>query len=341
MNNLLELTSDHRRVSIVGMCKNSGKTTVLNRLISDCRSAGLIIALCSVGRDGEKTDVVTRTEKPAIFVHEGTLFATTRALLACCEVEKELLLSTGVSTALGEVVVYRALCSGFIELSGPSINAQLPALLDYFMSNGAEKVLIDGAVSRKASSAPINAGCTILCTGADYNPNMARVVEDTTHIAQLLSTEALQDDKANALIAALGAAVVAIDKDYNPAVCGGGGSIPKPDMMAARYVYFPGALTDRVCEDMLGGGFHAEGLGLVSDYAAKLMISSGCLKRLKSRGVKLYVLNPVKLACICINPHSTSGQNFDKDLFLSEMQRVADVPVINAMEEDNGFEANA
>ena len=108
-----------RTLSIVGMCKNAGKTTVLNRLLSE--SHGRVLGLTSIGRDGESTDVVTGTEKPGIFIPEGTLFATAKDMLSLCDVTQEIVYTTGIPTPLGEVVLVRARSAGSVQLAGPSI----------------------------------------------------------------------------------------------------------------------------------------------------------------------------------------------------------------------------
>ncbi|MFR6085879.1 MAG: hypothetical protein ACLUIX_00750 [Oscillospiraceae bacterium] len=68
---LLQLLNGVQTMSIVGMCKNAGKTTMLNWMLHHDRLQGTL-GLTSIGRDGESTDVVTGTEKPGIFVREGT-----------------------------------------------------------------------------------------------------------------------------------------------------------------------------------------------------------------------------------------------------------------------------
>ena len=77
---LLEILNSVKTMSIVGMCKNAGKTTMLNWMLHHDRLQGTL-GLTSIGRDGESTDVVTGTEKPGIFVREGTLIATARDML--------------------------------------------------------------------------------------------------------------------------------------------------------------------------------------------------------------------------------------------------------------------
>ena len=73
---LKEYIQGVRSLSIIGMCKNAGKTTVLNKLIAELNESRVRLGLTSIGRDGESTDLVTRTAKPGIYVYEGTLVAT-------------------------------------------------------------------------------------------------------------------------------------------------------------------------------------------------------------------------------------------------------------------------
>ena len=71
-----ELLSGYSSISVVGLCKNAGKTTVLNRIIAETAGDGKVTAVTSVGRDGERTDVVTNTDKPGVWLSSGMLFAT-------------------------------------------------------------------------------------------------------------------------------------------------------------------------------------------------------------------------------------------------------------------------
>jgi len=77
---LLRRLNETKTMSIVGMCKNAGKTTMLNWMLTGGHLRGTL-GLTSIGRDGESTDVVTGTEKPGIFVKEGTLIATAKDML--------------------------------------------------------------------------------------------------------------------------------------------------------------------------------------------------------------------------------------------------------------------
>ena len=108
---LIRRLNETKTMSIVGMCKNAGKTTMLNWLLTAGHLRGTL-GLTSIGRDGESTDVVTGTEKPGIFVREGTLIATAKDMLRLGDVTKEILMTTGIPTPLGEVVIMRARSAG-------------------------------------------------------------------------------------------------------------------------------------------------------------------------------------------------------------------------------------
>ena len=123
---LRDLVSGAPAVAMLGMCKNAGKTTALNRLIRESAEAGLRrLGLTSIGRDGEGRDLVTGTDKPPIWLYEGMLAATAEQLLPLCDVSREILASTGLYTSLGEVILFRAKSDGFVQLAGPAIVEQM------------------------------------------------------------------------------------------------------------------------------------------------------------------------------------------------------------------------
>lgn len=185
----------HRTLSIIGLSKNAGKTTVFNRLLDLLEDMPLAPGLTSIGRDGEATDVVTGTAKPGIWVRSGSLVATAADLLRLGDVTPEILHATGIHTPLGEVVVFRALTDGSVQLAGPSMSEQLVLLTETLQALGAGIVLIDGAVSRRSLAAPSVSEATILCVGASYSPDMDVVLDAAAHATQLLMLP--QSDGAN------------------------------------------------------------------------------------------------------------------------------------------------
>ena len=303
---LLRRLNETKTMSIVGMCKNAGKPTMLNWLLTSDHLRGTL-GLTSIGRDGESTDVVTGTEKPGIFVKEGTLIATAKDMLRLGDVTKEILMTTGIPTPLGEVVILRARSAGYVQLAGPSITTQLKSVSQSFFELGADRSIIDGALGRKSLGARAVAEGVILCTGASYHMSMEKVIADTVHIYRLMNLPKAVElpPEASAGLAACvqhGAALL------------------------------PGALTDTMVLPLLRSGVLRRCRLVVKD-PSKVLLSADTLDKLVTREVALETEEAARTLCITVNPVSAYGWKFDKDEFLHRMREAVDVPVINVKEE--------
>lgn len=307
---IAELVSRLQQVqsmSIVGMCKNAGKTTMLNWLLAHT-GRRQILGLTSIGRDGESTDVVTGTEKPSIFVPAGTLIATAKDMLRLGDVTKEILITTGIPTPLGEVVVMRARSDGYVQLAGPSITAQLREVSRMFFELGATQSIIDGALGRKSLGAHNVADGIVLCTGASYNMSMDKVIEDTANFCRLMDlpkADTLPPEAADGLEACL--------KEHGEA-------------------YIAGALTDTMVIPLLRSGLLRSSRLVVAD-PSKVLLKPDTLDKLAVRDVTLQTRDAAQTLCVTVNPVSAYGWKFDKDEFIDRMRQSVKVPVINVKEE--------
>ena len=307
---IAELVSRLQQVqsmSIVGMCKNAGKTTMLNWLLAHT-GRRQILGLTSIGRDGESTDVVTGTEKPSIFVPAGTLIATAKDMLRLGDVTKEILITTGIPTPLGEVVVMRARSDGYVQLAGPSITAQLREVSRMFFELGATQSIIDGALGRKSLGARNVADGIILCTGASYNMSMDKVIEDTANFCRLMDlpkADTLPPEATDGLEACL--------KEHGEA-------------------YIAGALTDTMVIPLLRSGLLRSSRLVVAD-PSKVLLKPDTLDKLAVRDVTLQTKDAAQTLCVTVNPVSAYGWKFDKDEFIDRMRQSVKVPVINVKEE--------
>ena len=294
-------------MSIVGMCKNAGKTTMLNWLLAHT-GRRQILGLTSIGRDGESTDVVTGTEKPSIFVPAGTLIATAKDMLRLGDVTKEILITTGIPTPLGEVVVMRARSDGYVQLAGPSITAQLREVSRMFFELGATQSIIDGALGRKSLGARNVADGIVLCTGASYNMSMDKVIEDTANFCRLMDlpkADTLPPEATDGLEACL--------KEHGEA-------------------YIAGALTDTMVIPLLRSGLLRSSRLVVAD-PSKVLLKPDTLDKLAVRDVTLQSKDAARTLCVTVNPVSAYGWKFDKDEFIDRMRQSVKVPVINVKEE--------
>lgn len=306
-SNLIQQLQSVRSMSIVGMCKNAGKTTMLNWLLAHS-GRGRVLGLTSIGRDGESTDIVTGTEKPSIFVPAGTLIATAKDMLWLGDVTKEILVSTGIPTPLGEVIIMRARSDGYVQLAGPSITTQLKSVSQTFFDLGAEQSIIDGALGRKSLGARQVAEGIVLCTGASYHMRMEKVIADTVSIYRIMNLP-----KAQTVPAAPEGTLEQCLKEQGEALV-------------------TGALTDSMVLPLLRAGVLRKNRLVVAD-PSKVLLSPDTLDKMQLREVRLETAEAARTLCITVNPVSAYGWKFDKDEFRARLQEAVDVPVINVKEE--------
>ncbi len=336
----VKLMAGHDSVSLAGMCKNAGKTTVLNRLLQELGEAQLSVGLTSIGRDGETVDVATGTKKPQIYVREGSLFATASGLLQNCDVTGEILALSGMHTPLGEVVLLRAKSDGFIDLAGPSMNLQLAKLSRWFLQQGVDKSLIDGAISRKSLCSRRVADAVILCTGASYHRNMATVIADTAYISRLLQLKRGADEKTVRRIEQWRQSrpqsqrLLFVDEDGN-------GKEPTEQRLAdvlrdkqyqdCPYLWMEGALTDAMLKPMLFSNIDCKGRTFIVEDSSKLLLGQDTFEKLEKKGVHLTVLEEICLLAVTINPFSAYGNHFDQGEFLQRMREAVSLPVLDVL----------
>ncbi|MBR6006041.1 MAG: hypothetical protein IK064_00260 [Clostridia bacterium] len=328
---LYDLIKPHSSVSTIGMCKNAGKTTVLNSMIADCFLRGECLGLTSVGRDGERSDVVTGTKKPEICIYGGTVVATAEGALPLGDVSREILETTGMPTPMGEVVIFRAHSDGLVQLAGPSMTAQLRILRQKLPEFGADRVIIDGALSRKSLAMPAVSSGTILCTGASYSRDMEKTVRDTAHAAALMSlpkTERSVPAETNGkfiVIKANGARGFENAADAADAIRTDG----------ANALFIRGGVTDAHTEALFAAGRKLDSLEIVCEDGSRLLFSVKNYEKLLRAGARFTAQERTSLIAVTVNPFSAYGNHYDKNAFYDAMRRAIppEVPVMDVKRE--------
>ena len=111
-----DIKEKYDSVSIVGLAKNAGKTVTLNYVIEKSFTEGIKLGITTTGRDGEKNDLVTNTEKPTIYVTEGVLVATSSQALLISDAKTEILATTGIKSPMGEIIIVRVRLRCFFKI---------------------------------------------------------------------------------------------------------------------------------------------------------------------------------------------------------------------------------
>jgi hypothetical protein len=334
---ILDLIKKYRSVSIIGMDKNVGKTTVLNHILSEAWGS-LALGVTSIGRDGEEKDRVTNTEKPRIFIESGTLIATAKECLLKGDITKEIIEATDIHTPMGEVIIERALSAGYVELGGPSINAYMRQICCRLRELGGELVLVDGAVSRRTTASPIVTEAAILSTGASLHRSMDKVVEMTGHAVRCLSLEKEKDEEIISIVnnqLSARAGIIYKDKTFRKlevqTSLQAAKDIAESLNSEVRHVFIRGVVSDKLVEDIIRSTDKYKGTIFLIEDGTKLFLNQETLTKFERLKGSFKVMESINLACVTCNPKSPYGYEFNKELFLEKLRVNISLPVIDVV----------
>jgi hypothetical protein len=315
------------RLALVGLAKNTGKTQTLTSILREHAQAGVQVGVTSIGRDGEERDAIdARIGKPRIHLREGSLVASADALLRAGGVGCERLVRTGVRTPLGEVVIARLLERGAVEVAGPSAREDVRAVCDAMLSFGAEQVLVDGSIDRRAACAPGVAGALVMATGAVLGTDVQAVASATRDAVELvrLPTADLARQRP---IALPGRVVLRAEPAEIGALLG-----EHPD---ADTFLVEGAVGERFLQGVIGarGERGGRGLRIVAADPTKVFLSEHPVSWYGRQGVVLEVIEGVALKAITVNPVAPQSHRLDSARLREAIEAaVPGVPVLDVLD---------
>ena len=317
---LASAVGDAKTVCFIGLCKNAGKTTALCRLLDEWGEESL--AVTSIGRDGERRDVVTGTEKPEIRLKKGTLFATAKGLLSLCDATVEVLDVTNVHTPLGQVAVLRALSDGYVQLAGPSAVEQLSALREQFFALGAKRVLIDGAAGRKSLAAAGEDGCAVLCVGAGMEGTITHIAAETAHVCELFDAPVIMLKKTESRFTLFDSKgeLMKTAQDWQEIW----NVLPDGGILHAE-----GGVTSPMLRALAQRGVPVT---LAVSDATHFLFDRSSAQLFYRSGGKLAVEKKLTVAAVCANPWSPRGDHLDREELLAALRNEIKLPVMDVKE---------
>jgi len=319
-----------RSVSVVGMAKNTGKTECLKYVLAGCTAKGRKIGITSIGIDGESLDQVTGTVKPEIVVEKGCLFVTAEKFYRERRLVSEILDVSEQRTALGRLVVARAVTSGKVILAGPTATSHVRRLIQKLHSLGAETVFVDGALSRKSLGSPAVTDALVLTTGAALSPNIPELVRKTRFVFDLLRMPAFNSPFAEQMAE----------------IESGIWSVSETDGLVDLHIssaflleqnknrlfehghtlYVSGAVGDNLFNFLRMQPQVAETTLVVRDFS-RIFASSMAVNGFLQKGGKIKMLLSAKLLCICVNPWSPSGYLMDSEKVCTALSEALGIEV--------------
>lgn len=343
MGTLSELTSGSRRLAVVGLAKNTGKTVALTTVLRELDAAGARVGVTSIGRDGEARDVLDeRIEKPAIHLRAGSLVATTEVLLRESGLPWERVEETALTTPLGRVAVARLEAEGDVEVAGPGTIAGVRAVAEAMERHGAQRVLIDGALDRRASASPAIADGIVVATGAALHQDPAEVARRTAAAVELLRLPLVADEHVRAVAGSLrGGALVAPGEEPVPFADGlalDGGDAEVATLLRAapnaRHVVVGGALVEAFVAQLavVARTRPARELTVVVADGTRVFLRERTRDWYARQGVAIEALAPIELHAITVNPLAPRSHRFDPDVLPRLVAAaVPGVPVLDVM----------
>jgi hypothetical protein len=336
---LSDLIAPARRLAVVGLAKNTGKTETLGAILRELDERGTTVAVTSVGRDGEARDAIdARIEKPAVRLAAGSLVASTDALLRASGIPLELLDDTGVRTPLGRVLIVRLLAAGAVEIAGPSAAQDMRAVAEQMLAYGAQSVLLDGAIDRRAASSPAVCDGLVISTGAVLGEQIEDVVEQTRDAVELVRLPELDEGPVRAHAAAH-AADLLLDAEGRKSVelhprFALSSSVEDVASLlrsnpAASHLVVRGALCEPFLHVLLSATRGRE-LTLVVADSTKVFLSDHGPDWYRRQGLPIRVLASVQLCALTVNPVAPRSHSFSSS-YLCELIEAAvpDVPVLD------------
>jgi hypothetical protein len=353
---LSELTASVRRLALVGLAKNSGKTVTLAALLRELETEGRLIGVTSVGRDGEERDVIdARIEKPPVRLCAGSLVATTDALLSVSGIAHTVLENTGVRTPLGSVLIARLRDPGTIEVAGPSASEDVRAVSDAMLGHGAEQVLIDGAIDRRAASSPAVTDGLVMSTGAVLGSELQEVVARTRDAVEVVRLPELADPQVRELAertqdAGAGhresrTASLLVSEDHEvvelaPRFVLTGESEQIAAALDAnpptRWLIVPGALPEPFLKGLLRArrGRGGELVLVVADSTRVFLMERGP-DWYRRQGIEIQTLYSTALEAITVNPVAPQSHSFESMPLREALeQAIDDVPIFDVLHSD-------
>lgn len=341
---LSALTAADKRLALVGLAKNTGKTVTLTALLHELAAEERTVGVTSVGRDGEEHDVIdSRIAKPRLGLQAGSLVATTDALLTASGLEATVLEHDVARTPLGRVVVARLRDGGTVEVAGPSTAREVRQVSDAMLGHGAAQVLIDGAIDRRAASSPDVADGLVISTGSVLSTDVDEVLSRTRDAVELARLPPLEADASLTLrVQALGERTALLDAgaeyELGPrfvltadgaAIAAALDAAPEAQLLAVA-----GAVPERFLADLVRvlRRRGAELTVLVAD-ATHVFLGAHGPDWYGRQGVHLRARRPISVRALTVNPVAPQSHEHDAATLRRMLERaLPGVPVFDVMD---------
>jgi len=244
-------------------------------------------------------------------------------------------------------VIARLSETGCVEVAGPSSGEDLREVSEAMLSLGAEQLLIDGSIDRRAASSPAVADGLVMATGAVLSEDIERVVTATSDAVELVRLPAAAGVSTSAASGVSTAGVFASGPT------GEGEELVRPERRLvlnaepaeiarllgahsqASAFLVEGALGERFLEGLLAARVQRAGraLRIVVGDPTKVFLTHHGPGWYRRQGLEIEVLRTIDLKAITVNPTAPQAHRFDSRRLRELIEAAVEgVPVLDVLD---------
>ncbi|MFA5499396.1 MAG: hypothetical protein WC327_07625 [Candidatus Cloacimonadia bacterium] len=324
-------------VVIVGISKNSGKTTLLNWLTDKLKDYQ--VGVLTTGRDGEEVDLVENTPKPKVKLYPNTLF--------CCrtrEIDKHSPFLTIVEKlpykASGETLwLVKTDSTVEVEITGPPTVSTQIEIAKRMAEYGVDLVLIDGSIDRKAVSTSSMVGSLVVVGGPSFG-NLTEIEREFKRIYNLSKIPVIDESVSTFQINDL-ANIALLSRDTEKRYEFEFRTLLGHEKQLAKQLneldfedsmlYIPTSIMERSLLTLRSNTTNFDNLPLLTKHPFNLYLSDASLSKLLNQK-KLFALNSFNVSAFAVNSFDPQGNHLDSEILREQLRRTLSVPVIDVFE---------
>ncbi len=341
-------------LAIIGMAKHAGKTTTLNRLLVEWPygpEPERVVAMTSIGLDGELRDTVSGRDATRIYAPRGVIIVTAQESVRRCDATMEIVSVLDFQTAMGKLVMARALSDGYIELAGPARASDIKAIEDAVREVEPDAFfVVDGALSRISTAGHGFTAGAILCVGSVYGGNPDKPAEAVAQAAKMLSLPQAEpllcevvskvSEEVRLMLCLPQLERKEACEESDPADVTGYEVLPlegralgsADQLLTALRNNSPkegglpptpvlrGVITDRYIKELLKDECFKD-LTLVVEDGTRIFLDRITIRRLEQKKIKIRVLTTVDLRLISANPTDANGTLYSSEDMVAAIKR--------------------
>lgn len=335
---LIDLINDVRIISVIGLAKNTGKTIVVKKIINELSQKRVIFGITSMGYDGEKFDQLNHLiKKPRIKIPKGNLVATTDFLIKKSKAKINILFNTDFLTPLGKILLCELKNNSILEIAGPSTVQTTSTICKMLLEYGAKKIIIDGAIDRKAISSPLITDGCIIATGAVLNTDIDKVIKETKSSMMQYMLPSIDDMILKELIVNLDKDLLLIRNDYDYIEIRYNTLLNSVKLLQynisenVKYIYLSKSITNNIVSD-LAKYKKGNPLTIVVKDSTKVFLTGEQIIGSEKKGIFIKVLYPLNILAITVNPVAPLSHRFCSRKMISMLKDTFNtIPVVNVL----------